>query len=205
MNTRIKTTVSSTLVVVIGSLALGACATQDYRYVPADHRSTTLREAIYSVPADNPSGTVRVQFIGIEDLKAQGDQPETSVVHLRLLASNHSKAGNWQISPLGAFVSYSNGTTASPVETRPENLVVQPGQLSGMDLYFQLPSGVKGPKDIPAFDFHWNVMAGDQRVAQATPFDRIEVSTQYASYNPYWDGPYYPGFSVGTGFGWNHW
>jgi hypothetical protein len=204
MNTRFKTAVFVALVAVPGALGLGGCASPDYRYVPADHRSTTLREAIYSIPAGNPSGTVRVQFVGIEEQKQQGDRPEISVVHLRLLASNHSKAGNWQISPLGAFVSYSNGTSAGPLSRTPENLVIQPGQLSGMDLYFQLPPGLQGPKDIPAFDFHWNVMAVDQNVAQATPFDRIEISTQYAAYDPYWDGPNYPGFTGGMGFGWNN-
>lgn len=186
-------------------LGLGACASDSYRYIPATHQSTTYKDAIYSIPSDNPSGTVRVQFVGIEDLQPKGGQQKVKAMHLKLLASNQSKVGNWQINPLGTFISFSNGTTAAPLETTPDNLIVQPGQLSGMDFYFALPPGLDGAKDVPAFDFHWTVMAVDQNVAQTTPFDRIELSTQYAAYDPYWDGPYYPGFSVGTGFGWNHW
>ena len=206
MNTKAKTTVFLAAVLALG---LGACASDPYRYVPADHRSTTFKEAIYSIPADNPSGTVRVQFVGLEDLKPKGpkgnDEAKVSVIHLKIIASNHSKVGNWQVNPQEAFLAFSNGATARPLETLPENLVVQPGQLSGMDFYFQLPPGLKGSKDIPEFDFHWHVTAVDQNVAQTTPFDRIEIPNQYASYNSYWDGPYYPGYTASMGFGWNHW
>jgi hypothetical protein len=177
---------------------IGACSSDPYRYIPATNRATNPREAIYIVP----SGTMRVQWAAIDDVKVQKDQPEVKTVHLRLIASNHSKNGDWTIDPSDFFVSFASGDQVRPLVTDPKILTVRPGELSAMDLFFPLPPSLKSSDDIREFDFHWNAQTADQKVVETTPFDRIKIE-QYSAYSPYyWGGPIYPSYSAGVGVAW---
>jgi hypothetical protein len=177
--------------------AIAACSSDPYRYVPATHRATNPREAIYIVP----SGTMRVQWASIDDFKAAKDQPEVKVVHLRLIASNHSQNGDWTVDPSDFFVSFATGDQVRPVVTDPKTLTVRPGELSVMELFFPLPPSLKSSDDIREFDFHWNAQTADQKVAETTPFDRIKI-VQYSDSPYYWGGPIYPSYSAGVGVAW---
>jgi hypothetical protein len=189
-----------------------ACATESYHYVPADHRASTAREAIYNEPPDAPSGTVRVQFAGIGDYQARKNGPKTKALHLKLIASNNAQAGNWTLNGSDAFVSFPDGIRTSLLAATPSSLNVPPGGLLGMDLYFPLPEKTKSNSnsadEIAEFDFHWQAFVADRLISETTAFDRVRVPRYYASAAPYGDGwgyyPYGPSYEVGLGFGWGH-
>jgi hypothetical protein len=191
-------------------LGLGAagCASENYHYVPADHRASTSREAIYNEPPDSPTGTMRVQFAGIGDYQAQKDAPKIKALHLKLIASNHATSGNWNLNGSDAFVSFPDGSRTPLLAATPPTLEVAPGGLLGMDLYFALPDKMKSADEIPQFDFHWQAVAVNHQVSETTAFDRIRIPRYYATSAPYWDSwgyyPYGPSYEVGMGYGWGH-
>jgi hypothetical protein len=187
-----------------------ACSTPQ-TYVPAERRATSTKgnEAIYNEPPGNPTGTVRIQYEGIDDYEVQKGK-KVRALHLHMVASNHATQGTWNIHPNDSFVSFPNGTRAQPVAANPPTLELQPGELRPMELYFPLPAGLKSEDDIREFDFHWQAKAVDQTVTETTPFDRVPVQ-QYIAYDPYWDAgafypsyPYYPGTRAGLGFGFGY-
>ena len=174
----------------------GACAYQQYRYVPTEHAatlSTDHTEAVYQEPAEKPSGSMRVQYAGIEDLVSGTDQSKVPALHLRLVASNSAESGNWNLSSRDTFVSFPDGVRAEAVISKPASLSVGPGELRGMDLYFTLPEKLNSSGKLPEFDFHWQVQAINQNIAETTGFDRVKDPDVYA---------YREGYEIKPGDGW---
>jgi hypothetical protein len=184
---------------------IAACSSDPNRYVPAEHRATKPQEAIYKEPSDKPTGTIRIQAIGIEDVKhktAENKDSEIPALHLRMLVSNHAPTGNWVVDTQDISVSFVDGEQAKPIFSNPVKLIVRPGELLSTDVFVPLPKNVKSSDDLPAFDLRWKAQAGNQVVAESTPFDRVKIETYYANNYPYWGGPYGPYYGSSIGFGW---
>ena len=183
------------------ALFLGGCATEDYRYVPADHRASSMKEAIYNEPKNDPSGSVRIEYVGVEK------SPDS--IHLKLVASNHSPSGVWRIDSSSFFVAFPDGVKSYVAKAEPTKLQIPSGALLGMDLYFPLPSDIKSESQVPEFDFHWSAQAIGKNVQETTAFDRVRIPKRYASVDPYWDSfynysPYSYGPETALGYGWGH-
>jgi hypothetical protein len=187
---------------VLGSLGLASCATEEFKYVPSEQQATRSRvkdEAIYNVPEDSPDTSVRVESSGIEEIKVGGPgAKEQRTLHLKLAVSNKRHPGPWTLNTRELSVSFPNAEPVPPILTQPgtafENSVaVAPGELKTLDLFFPLPGSAQSSKDLPEFDFHWKLRSGKEVVQHTTLFDRVikpeyAVVTYPSAFYPYYFG-----------------
>lgn len=190
-------------------LLLCACASQRYRYVPASVVDNHIErpqkgKAYYKIPSDSPTGSVRMVSGGIVKLRSLESGTTFPVLHLRMLLSNESSRAPWTVDAQAQTVVFPNSSSQSPLFAQSESttsstLTVNLNEMKVLDLYFSLPDSRKSAKEIPEFDFHWQVQAGSQLVKETTAFERVGVSSYSYSdrafyYSPY-DSPYNPYYS----------
>lgn len=192
---------------VVAALGAFSCAGPDYVYRPTTLTNAQVAGRVasdYQIPPEEPTGDVKLATFGIMRIKPAG-APEgtfTRALHTRMVVANNS-AVPWSVDTreqratmngLGesrpAFAAVPSG--AAPV------VIVPPGGRRVIDLFFPLPAANAEPKNIAAFDVIWRVHTGERVVAERTPFERMEVvSNYYDAPNNYWGGgyfydPYYP-------------
>jgi hypothetical protein len=173
------------VLVVIGCAMMAACASTEYRYLPAEHLAPDGKgQAVYVEPPGMPSGKMRILSWGIVDIKPQDDQKTFPALHLRISISNQSKDQEWAVNAQDQSVSFPNQGQSRPIvayseKTSTSSLVVKPGELRWVDLYFPLPKGAESAKDLSQFDFHWQIYAGNQLIRDTTLFDRAEIPEYY--------------------------
>jgi len=206
------------LPIALAPLVLMACY-DSYIYRPAEQATATMRgqpAARYQVPPESPKGDVRIASFGVAevDLRTDGETQEVPMLHLRMVISNESDQP-WQVDTRQLTVSFRQGAVHRPayVNTEqapgtPEMPIAAHGQRT-LDLYYPLPPGSRGAKDIPDFDFVWQVNTAERRVAERTPFERLALDYVYPSYyasrgwyGPGWWGPGGWGGPLGWGPSW---
>ncbi|MDR3608135.1 MAG: hypothetical protein P4M08_12235 [Oligoflexia bacterium] len=184
-------------------VCLAGCSSPPYRYVPSDHQTTDLSkrrgEAIYSEPANAPTGTVKVMSMGIVDIKPKQDGKKTPALHLRMSIANQSVNQKWTLDVQEQSVSFPNQGQVWPQFANSDStsipiLDINPGELRTLDLYFSLPETEKNEAGLAEFNFHWKLQSGDRTITETTPFDRVPVpeyaATDYPYYWPYEPYPY---------------
>jgi hypothetical protein len=194
--------------ILFGASVLTSCASQQYRYVPANKQPDYVRthgEAFYKVPPEKPMGSVRVRSMGIVKIQPKEDTAEVPCLHIRMSISNQTASQPWTINAQDQHVSFPNEKPTPPVFVNSDSqglpeLQITPKQLRVIDLFFQLPKTQESAKDLPEFDFGWRIMAGPQEIKDTTPFDRIPVPD-----NPVVLYPYAPPYPLGWGSYWWGW
>jgi hypothetical protein len=179
-------------------LVFSGCSTAQYKYVPSEHQAAQhgaqSTEAVYSVPANLPDGQVKITSLGLMNLKSKVDSKEFPVIHLRMSITNNCDSGEWTLNTQDQFVAFPNDGQGKALVMDPSaSSIVQvgPGQLRTVDYFFPLPDKESSPKNLPEFDFHWKIQAGEQLVQQSTSFDRIQIQQPVAMMDPYGPWPYY--------------
>lgn len=198
-------------------LAFSGCATQRYLYLPAtaigsDTSHPHQGRASYSVPVEAPEGNVRVMSAGIVQLRPRDGGARIPALHIKMVVSNHKGAASWVVDPHAQSISLPNGggkivpifVEGAPSAATP--ITLAGAEMRALDLYFPLPPGQASETSVPEFDLHWQVQAGAQLVQETTSFDRVAKPT-YSSYpygyppagtyDPYYGGAYYQGYSSG--------
>jgi hypothetical protein len=186
--------------IACGCAILTGCASEEYRYIPAertDQSGRHLSEAVYAEPSGAAKGRVRVVSMGVVDVKPSSlaGAKEFPALHLRLAVTNLNDRAEWKVNPRDQFVAFPN---QAQVRALPTNAVqggnavlnVRPGELRTVDLYFPLPVSQESAKDIPEFDFHWQLQAGNQPVRETTLFDRVAAPPSPVVVYPYDPYPY---------------
>jgi hypothetical protein len=177
---------------------LMACASNQYKYVPAEHQKEGKRsaEAVYSEPSNESTGKVRVEAKGITELEQQGNHEKIPALHVRMAISNNKEKQNWYIYPKDQFISFPNQGPSYPILIRAggketSQVEIKPTELKTIELYFPLPGRAESESEIPEFDFHWRLKAGQSEVKEVTLFDRITLPIRVASNYPYgYDYPF---------------
>jgi hypothetical protein len=212
-----------TLVAFFVSAALVlACSSDQYRYLPSEELAAgpgpvpkrVNSEATYQVPSDRPRGTLKIQSLGVVDIKPKGDSNKFPAIHLRISISNQSGDETWNFNIQEQTVSFPNqgAVHAIPVDSdlaQTPVIQLKPKDLRVLDLYFKLPDAAHSEKDLPQFVFQWQFFAAGQQVQGTTQFERVILAQYpdgpypygYPYYGPYayGPGPYWGGVRVGVG------
>lgn len=200
--------IASSFISVLGCTLLASCATEQYQYVPAErpvNNDRRTNQAIYAEPANSPTGSVRVSSMGVVDIKPPDSPNTVPALHVKVAVSNEHEHGDWVFNAQDQFVALPNQTEVRPLMAKSDTsnsqtIVVQPGQLRSIELFFPLQGLDKSAKTLPEFDFHWQLRAGEQLVKQTTLFDRITIPDAPAVIYPYGPYPYAMGWGpVGWG------
>jgi hypothetical protein len=182
---------------------LGICTSAGYKYVPIQDQVNATRsrsDIIYSEPPQRPEGRVKIRSLGIADIEPKPHGQKVRSLHIRL-AISHQGSRPWEFNTRDQTVSFPNSPQMRPFwvntdDSHLPNLVIPSNELRVVDLYFRLPSSYESADNIPEFEFYWNLLVGNQKIAESTPFDRVQVSERVATVYPY------DGYPAGMGLGW---
>lgn len=214
----------STLVPLLVPLFfLSSCATEQFAYVPSDlsgqkTEHTKNGKASYQVPPEAPTGTVRIRSGGIVKLKPNKGGAKVPALHVRVVLANQSSPMPWNVDPRALTVSFPNGeANVAPIFVQSHSpttpvLVVSQGEMRSLDLYYALPEEEKSAKELPEFNFQWEIHVGPRLVQETTSFDRVTLpSYDYGAYPYPYDGGWEPDWGwgpdwgMGWGMGWGGW
>ncbi len=194
------------LAIAAGLLAAG-CAEQQYVYEPAVNAKAQMRgfpAAYYNIPTANPTGDVRLASFGVAQVRSSRGGGKVSTIEVRMIVANNSDSTPWTIDTREVMLSIQGVGQSRPlfVNTdagKPPILSIARGQRHRIDLFYPMPSRVRGEGQLPAFDLLWKVQTSSGQVAERTPFEREKIEPVYAGY---YDDYWYPGeFAVGLGYG----
>ena len=179
--------------------------------VPAGARVNGYPAAYYAIPAERPTGDVRVGSFGLTSVQPQAGGPTTTVAHVRLIIANNADDMPWTIDTRDAVMSVAGEGTSRPAFVNsdagaPPLIQIERGGRRTIDLYYPLPPGRAVEEALPAFDVTWSIRTPSGDVAQRTPFERSSVgeddlSTGYYAY-PYGYAGYGLGYSLGFASYW---
>jgi len=175
----------SGLVVLAAMLAMPAyaCGPRTYGYAPVTNTSAQVSghlAAELAFPPDSPHGNVRLATLGLTQASGGG----TRSIHVRMVAENRGREP-WIVDKREQELAVAVGDAARATVVRadivqprgaPDRVEVRPGETATIDLFFPLPPGAQGARDVPAFDAVWVVRAGSRAVATRTPFERFAAS-----------------------------
>lgn len=175
---------------ILSIALLGALATGCAYGGAAAYESTGLPAAMpqpmaasYSVPAQDPKGTVGVISFGAERLAAGPGQPDV-YLHMRLAVDNRGDTAPWTAAageqallagPGGARLapSFAQASSGGP------QLTVAPGSNGSLDLFYALPQG----QEPPVATLEWRLVRSGETLTQTTTFERQPTANPaYASY-----------------------
>jgi len=205
--------------IFVASLALAACAEDEYIYRPAEQATAQvggLRAARYGIPPERPLGSVLVASSGLARVGFDHGG-EQRMLAIRLVVSNNTDDTAWTVDTREQRAIVLGGGETRPVYANADGglsplLQVPRGKKMTIDLFYPLPTEQQEAKRVPQFDVIWQVQTGERLVAERTPFERQEIETEpypygayaggywpYWWYDPLWPGPSYvisPGFSA---------
>jgi hypothetical protein len=178
---------------ILGAVASGCAYDSGYyerSYYPPPAAETAPPVSTYSIPANDPRGSVHVLSLGNEQFPGQS----TSYLHLRLAPENRSDDVAWTVDPNEQTLagpsgsvkpSFAETSTGTPV------LTLTKGSHGYMDVYYPAPAA--GTR----VSLAWKVRRGTEVASGSTEFDRVaSTQTAYANYEPV-AGP-----NVYVGLGW---
>lgn len=182
--------------VLVLSLALGACASPGFNYLP-ETASGTANTASYDEPPANPQGHVRLRSAGIVDLRAKGGHTRIPALHIRMTVENTNAPTKWSVDTREQTVSFAGHGDIRPTYANSNadgmpQIQIEPGATRAIDLYFALPDRSASAKNLPEFDMRWKVasFSGDTqfvRVSTAPPaVAPAPVEPYPVGYGPYW-------------------
>jgi hypothetical protein len=187
---------------LVAATAASGCALDNAyeRGAPAGE-NTGPPVSSYSVPSNDPRGSVHVISLGAERLPVQQGQPDT-YVHLRIAAENRGDDAVWTLDPNDQALTHAGGSVPAAfaeASTGGPVLTLKKGAQGYLDVYYPAPPA-NGP---PRITLAWRLRRGDEVVPGTTDFDRV-ASPQpgYASYYQPVQGPH---VHVGLGLGWWWW
>jgi hypothetical protein len=180
-------------------LVLAACASTP-EFAPEGARISASGALVQrvAVPPEQPRGEVRIESIGLSRMDAGGG--ELQALHLRMTVSNDGDPTAWTVDSRQQLVDIAGRRTA-PLYANSDRdslplLRIGMRDQRVLDLYYPLPPGVDDD-DLAGFDLLWSVSTGQRKVAQRTPFGRVErepypTGPMYAGWGPFWwHDPYY--------------
>jgi hypothetical protein len=196
---------------VASAMLIGGCSSNNYVYRPAEQVSATvsgLPAARYAVPPEKPMGTVLIASQGVVEMKSR-DDTKMRTIAVRMVVANNADEAAWKVDTREQRVVVIGSGESAPVYVNTDGqdspiIEVARGQKRTIDLYYPLPANAKDAKQVPEFDFLWQVHTGERFVAERTPFDRLELEPVYGYpydygwgygpywwYDPFWHGPTY--------------
>lgn len=159
-------------------------------------------------------GVVRVATFGVAEIKPKENAEEEKVLHVRMIIENDTKNETWKLSAPRQVLSLAGAGETQPAyvntnkdeqDKRP-NILIRPGRERVVDFYYPLPKKLDEAEELPRFTLSWQVQTGKQTFTESTPFDRVEITPDYATLYPYmgygaYGSPYAAGLGYGYGYG----
>jgi hypothetical protein len=148
-------------------------------------------EAIYQEPPGVNEGTVRIQSLGIMELRQHGANENTSALHIRMTLSKDVGSAPWTFNTREIFLSTRFDPRVVPTFAQVDsgilpNLEIKNGGLRTIDLYFtkfdDRPSSEESVAESSQFNLRWTLQSGFKRVVENTKFESIPVLSNYATY-----------------------
>jgi hypothetical protein len=188
-----------------------ACAvTRDFIYrpsAPAIADVEGLPAAVYPVPPERPEAEVRVASVGVSYLQTAPGPTSLPTLQVRMVIANNGDAAGLTLDTTQVLVDIPGEGTAAPMYANSAEgampvVTVARGERKVVDLYFPLPATTASADRLAAFDLEWQVQTGARRVAERTPFQRLELESRrgppppvvfVAGWGPFWwYHPHYP-------------
>jgi hypothetical protein len=204
---------------LVAALALGACEPYDLSVVPTSGavEARALGAGVdIPMPPDAPVGELELASYGLVDVGSQaGSAGPLRALHLRMTLVDHgptpwtvdTRDQRIDVEGYGASVA---AFASADAGTRPPLVVVPPGGVRVIDLFFPLPDALQSDENLPSVDAIWSVEVDGRVVSERTPFDAIAVQPvetydpafdygpEYYWGPPYWYNPYYASFGFGV-------
>jgi hypothetical protein len=195
------------------------CAADKYIYSPAEQTTSTvsgLPAGRYEIPPERPHGTVVVASSGVVEVKFTGNV-KSHMLSVRMVVTNNEDDTAWTFDTRAQRVIFAGGGESTPAYVNTDSntlpvVDVPRSQKRSAELFYPLPATSKGAKELPEFDFLWNVQTAERPIAERTPFNRFELEPVFAapyaygwSYGQYWwQDPMWPGptYSIGAPVYW---
>jgi hypothetical protein len=130
----------------------------------------------------------------------RGDEEgKIDTLHVQMVVSNNdTEGGAWSLDTRSLQVQFPGHPGIGPVFIKAPAaglpvVSIPPGEQRTLDLYYPLPPGIEGAREIPNFDLTWQVQTSTQLVAERTPFERMIIEPNV-----------YTTATFGVGGGWWH-
>ena len=195
-------------VIYVVAVAISACAGEShyvYRPETANAVSAGMPAARTPIPQEQPQGAVEVTSYGITELRPGGGA-RVRALHVRMIVTNDGDDTPWHVNSGQQLVEIPAEGRAAPMYANADvqglpDVTIARHDRRVLDLYYPLPTTIRGEAKLPRFELLWQVDTSAREVASRTSFDRVEPETElqyetwplWAGYGPYWwYDPWYP-------------
>jgi hypothetical protein len=207
-------------------LSAVGCAAQQYGFRPTATAASSengFPASHYAVPAEAPRGEAYVTSFGTREVD-EGGAARSQLIHVRLAVANQSDEARWTLDPGQLALLAPGGAPQRPdfmeIDGRQNGSTeIGRGQRRMFDVYFRMPGGAADARNVPSFDFAWQINLGGRVFAERTSFvrepyrDYNEADRQYVAVGvaapwwygwygpPWWGWPYGPYYGYGPRVG----